>query len=273
MSDPTNPTPAGAHPTSGSQPPGGGSRAKTLAIVALFGVLALVASYFGLRRSEPPPVADLGPVDAGLAVAPPAAPAVSLPESDGRVRELAGRLSSEPEFAKWLQEQDLVRRITAAVNNIAEGASPRTVLGFLAPAGGFQVAEVRGKAAIAPESFARYDTVARVFGSIDAQLAGSVYRELKPLIDQAHSEIAPPGTTFDQTFSQAIQHLLSVPVPQEPMEVRAEGALYMFASPELEKLTPAQKHLLRMGPQHMQTVQAKLRELQGALGLPPVAER
>jgi hypothetical protein len=147
------------------------------------------------------------------------------------------------------------------------------VLGFLAPAGGFQVAEARGKTTIDARSFARYDTVARVFGSIDAQVAGSVYRELKPLIDQAHSEIAPPGQTFDQTFSQAIQHLLSVPVPQQPLEVRAQGALYAYASPELEGLSRAQKHLLRMGPQHMQAIQAKLRELQSALGLPPVAER
>jgi hypothetical protein len=57
------------------------------------------------------------------------------------------------------------------------------------------------------------------------------------------------------------------------VEVRAQGALYAYASPELEGLSRAQKHLLRMGPQNMQTLQAKLRELQGALGLPPVAER
>ncbi len=272
MSDPTTPTPAGSHPTSGSTPPGG-SRGKTLAIVVLFGVLALVASYFGLRRQEAQPMAAADPVDAGAAAAPPSAPEVSLPESDARVRELVGRLSGEPELAKWLQEKDLVRRFTAAVNNIAEGSSPAMVLGFLAPSGGFQVREARGKATIDDRSYARYDTVARVFGSLDAQLAGSVYRELKPLIDQAHSEIAPPGQTFDATFSRAIQHLLSVPVPQEPVEVRAQGALYAYASPELEGLSRAQKHLLRMGPQNMQTLQAKLRELQGALGLPPVAER
>lgn len=272
MSDPTTPTPAASHPTSGSPPPGG-SRAKTLVIVVLFGVLALVGSYFGLRRQDAGPVAAVDPVDAGVAVAPPAAPEVSLPESDARVRELAGRLSGEPEFAKWLQEQDLVRRFTAAVNNIAEGSSPAMVLGFLAPAGGFQAREARGKATIDDRSYARYDTVARVFGSIDAQLAGSVYRELKPLIDQAHSEIAPPDQKFDATFSKAIGHLLSVPVPQEPVEVRARGALYEYVSPELEGLSRAQKHLLRMGPRNMQTIQAKLRELQGALGLPPVAER
>jgi hypothetical protein len=272
MSDSLNPPPAGAVPPPASEPPRG-SRAKTLAVVLLLGGLALVASYFGLRKKDyPEPVATAPTVaDAGPAAAP--APEASLPESDGRVRDLASRLSSEPEFAKWMQEKDLVRRFTAAVNNVAEGASPRMVLGFLAPAGGFEVAQAGGKTTIDAGSYARYDLVARVFGSLDAQGAGGVYRELKSLIDQAHREIAPPGQPFDRTFSQAIEHLLAVPVPEGPVEVRPEGALYAYTSPELEGLSRAQKHLLRMGPQNTRIIQAKLRELQSALGLPPVAER
>ncbi|WP_164020108.1 DUF3014 domain-containing protein [Pyxidicoccus trucidator] len=272
MSDPMNPTPAGASPTPPSEPPRG-SRAKTLAVVLGLGGLALVATYFGvMRQNRPPEVASTPTVDAGPAVPPPA-PEVSLPESDGRVRDLTSRLSSEPEFAKWLQEKDLVRRFTAAVNNVAEGASPRMVLGFLAPAGGFEVTGSGGKTQIDPRSYARYDVVARVFGSLDAQAAGSVYRELKSLIDQAHREIAPPGQPFDRTFSQAIGHLLEVSVPEGAVEVQPQGALYAYVSPELEGLSRAQKHLLRMGPQNMRTIQAKLRELQSSLGLPPVAER
>ncbi|MBZ4422034.1 DUF3014 domain-containing protein [Myxococcus sp. RHSTA-1-4] len=271
MSEPMNPPSPGVPPT---PPSPGGNRAKTLIVVLGLAGLALIASYFGLRRQEearPPEVTATPVVDAGLAEAPP--PEVSLPESDGRVRDSVGRLSSEPEFAKWLQEKDLVRRFTAAVNNVAEGASPRMVLGFLAPAGGFEVAGAKGKTTIEPRSYARYDTVARVFGSLDAQAAGSVYRELKPLIDQAHREIAPPAQTFDGTFSRAIQHLLAVPVQEGAVEVEPRGALYAYASPELEGLSAAQKHLLRMGPQNMRIIQGKLRELQSALGLPPVAER
>ncbi|QSQ26194.1 DUF3014 domain-containing protein [Pyxidicoccus parkwayensis] len=271
MTEPMSPTPAGASQTPPSEPPRG-SRAKTLAVVLLLVGLGVAASYYGLRRQiQAPEVATTPVVDAGVA-APPVEEA-SLPESDGRVRALLARLSGEPEFAKWLQEKDLVRRFTAAVNNIAEGASPRMVLGFLAPAGGFEVTGSGDKTAIDPKSYARYDTVARVFGSLDAQAAGSAYRELKSLIDQAHREIAPPNQPFDRTFSQAIQHLLAVPVPDGAVQVQPKGALYAFASPELEGLSPAQKHLLRMGPENMRTIQAKLRELQSALGLPPVAER
>jgi hypothetical protein len=242
-----------------------------MGILAALVVVTVVASYFGLRRdSEPVPVATPTVVDAGVATVEPSS--ASLPGSDSRVRELVGRLSVDPELAKWLQEQDLVRRFTAAVSNIADGESPRTVLGFMAPAGGFQVAESGKRMTIAPQSYARYDLVARVFGSIDANGSALVFRELKPLIDQAYSEIAPPGQTFEKTFSRAIQKMLDVPVSPGPVELRPKGALYEYASPELENLSRAQKHLLRMGPDHIRTIQAKLRELQGVLNL-PVAER
>ncbi|MCP3099336.1 DUF3014 domain-containing protein [Myxococcus sp. K15C18031901] len=213
------------------------------------------------------------PQDAGVVAA---QPTVSLPESDGKVRDLAGRLSDAPELAAWLQERDLARRVAAAVNNVAEGASPRMVLGFLGPAEPFVVVEAKDHQTLTidPKSHARYDTVARVFGSLDAQAAGSLYRELKPLLVQAHAELAPPGQGFDATLGRSIQHLLAVPVPEgAPVEVKAQGALYAYVSPELEGLSRAQKHLLRMGPQNIRVIQAKLRELQTALGLPSVAER
>jgi hypothetical protein len=47
------------------------------------------------------------------------------------------------------------------------------------------------------------------------------------------------------------------------------GVGYAFADPRDEGLTPAQKQLLRMGPGNARIVQAKLREIALALGIPP----
>lgn len=270
MNDPTNSPPAEVPESTPS------SKGKTLAVVLGLAGLALVASYFGLRRHEAGPVeVPVFPTEpAGETVAaPPTMPETSLPERDAEVRSLASQLSPDPELARWMGEKDLARRFAAAVNNIADGLSPRTVLGFLAPTGAFQVTQVDGTTVIDPASYARYDTVARVIGSIDTQSAASVYRELKPLTDQAHAELAPPGQTFSSALSAAIQHLLKVPVQEGPVEVIPEGALYAYAAPELESLSPAQKHLLRMGPENMKLILAKLRELKNSLGLPPVADR
>ncbi|MGE6759664.1 DUF3014 domain-containing protein [Corallococcus interemptor] len=273
MSDPNfvNQGPGAIPPPPQAEPPKAPSRGKVLGILVALMVVGVVGSYFGLRRQvEPPPVVTAPPVvDAGTE----APPEVSLPESDGRIRELVGKLSVDPELAKWLQERDLARRFTASVSNIADGESPRASLSFMAPVGAFQVgaAGANGSSQIAPVSYARYDVVARVLGSLDVSGAAMVYRELKPLIDQAYREIAPPDQGFETAFGRAIQHLLAVPVPQGPVEVEPQGALYVYASPELERLSKAQKHLLRMGPGNMRVIQAKLRELRTALNLPTPA--
>ncbi|GMU06211.1 DUF3014 domain-containing protein [Corallococcus caeni] len=57
-------------------------------------------------------------------------------------------------------------------------------------------------------------------------------------------------------------------LPKAPVELTPKGALYVYADPSLEALGAAEKHLLRMGPENMRKLQAKLTELAAALGLP-----
>jgi hypothetical protein len=197
------------------------------------------------------------------------APLPALEQSDPRARELVLLTSSDPELQKWAATEGLVRRFTAATSNIAEGESPRAVLSFLAPQGAFQTVERNGHLFIAPESFTRYDSVARVLTSLDTQATAQTYQALKPLFDQAFGEISRPGQHFDETLARAIQRLLDTPVPEGDIEVvDMPGVNYAYAAPELEQLSAAQKHLLRLGPTHAHAVQAKLKELQKALALP-----
>jgi hypothetical protein len=251
-----------------------------VAMIVLVGAVFLYAVQ-RLNEQQPPPAAPppvvTQVVDAGTP-APQGPPSVA--EGDARVRELVGPLSKEPELAQWLAVEGLLQRFTTAVANIAEGESPRMVLSFLAPTEGFKVVETpvktpkgkprQVKTTIDPQSYARYDAVARVLGSLNVADAGHAWLELKPLIDRVYAEIAPPGRTFDQTMNQAIQHLLAVPVPQGDVEVVPKGGLYAYADPKLEGLSQAQKHLLRMGPQNMQIIQRRLMELHSAMLLPAI---
>jgi len=210
----------------------------------------------------PPPVADAGAEDAGV-VEPP------LQDSDPQVRNQLAGVASDPLWKTWLEQSDLVRRFTAAVQQVADGESPRASVPFLAPAGAFAAKEPKkGPATIDPKSYARYDAVARCIGSIDAAKAGAAYRALQPLLDRAWRELGPPGTKFDDAMAKAISRLVAVPVPKGEVEVVPKGALWAFKDASLESRTAAEKHLLRMGPDNMQRVQVKLRELQGTLGLP-----
>jgi hypothetical protein len=261
------------------QPSAPSRKPLVVAGIALVVVAALGTGWYILRGKGEQPVPDTvtPPPVAPAPTAPPpqeappaqATPLPGLEQSDPHVREVLGRLSSDAEFQKWLGIEGLIRRFTAATANIAEGESPRAVLAFLAPQGAFQVVERNGGTFIAPESFARYDPVARAFTSLDTQATAGAYKALKPLMDQAFGEIGRPGQRFDETLSRAIQRLLDTPVPEGDLEVvDTPGVNYAYAAPELEQLSAAQKHLLRMGPANARALQAKLRELRDAMGLP-----
>ena len=69
-------------------------------------------------------------------------------------------------------------------------------------------------------------------------------------------------------MERAIVELLRTPVLEGEVELEPKGIVYTFADPKLEELTAAQKQFLRMGPQNVRTIQAKLREIADYLGIP-----
>ena len=106
--------------------------------------------------------------------------------------------------------------------------------------------------------------------SIKPEDAARLYGMLKPRIDEAYAELGQPNTTFDQTLERAIVVLLSTPIPAGPIPVEPNGAAvaFRYAEPALEKLTPAQKLLIRFGPENQRTVQTALRNIALALNIP-----
>ena len=64
---------------------------------------------------------------------------------------------------------------------------------------------------------------------------------------------------------QAIDRVLSTPIIIEPIELTRESVLYQFADPDLEKLAPLQKQVLRTGPENTQKLQQQALALKNAL--------
>ena len=190
----------------------------------------------------------------------------TLATSDAVVRELAAEISSHPRLAAWLVNEDLIRRFVASVDNIASGTSPQAHLDFLRPKEGFEVDERRnGVLIIEPDSYGRYDLVAQVFASLDTDGAVTLYRELEPLIDEAYAEIGPTNAKFGDRLDKAFDRLLAVPVLEGDAEVEQLIVTYAWADDELEALSSAQRHFLRMGPENVSLVQGKLGEFRAAL--------
>ncbi len=245
-------------------------------IAIAFVVLAVAGGGWWYRgRATPapatstaaPPAATAPTAPAAAATAEPALPLPTLDASDAFLRDAVGRLSAMPQLAAWLVDADLARRFVAAVVAVAEGKSPSSHLGFLAPAEPFRVRSSGGRTYADDASFRRHDLATSVFVSIDERGAAELHRRIRPLLAAAYLEVGDPRSSFEPTLARAIGNLLAVPVPDAPVEVRAASVAYLWADPELERLSVAQKHLLRLGPDNARRVQDKLRALARALEL------
>lgn len=261
-------------------PPPDRSLASQIALPALV-VLAIGAAtlYFVSRQPSPrSPAPAVQQQTAAPAVAPPAPlggepEAVTIPpldESDDVVRMLARVLSQNPTFLAWLASDDLIRTFTVTVVKVAEGQTPATHLRMMRPRAGFSVRRRGEDTYLDVRSYERYTPLADAVTSIDPAGSARLYATLKPRIEDAHRELGYRNTPFDQTLERAIVLLLSTPVPDQPPLLQPGRATeYLYADPRLEKLTSAQKHLLRLGPRNARAVQSSLRNIASALGIPP----
>lgn len=208
------------------------------------------------------PAPPLGGEAASIVVPP-------LDESDGVVAELVRTLSSHPRVAAWLTTKGLIRNFAAVVLRINDGKTPANLLQPLRPTAAFRVTERDGGIYIDGPSYERYTSLAQAVASIDAKGSASLYATLKPRIEAAYRELGDPDASFDAALERAIVSLLETPMRSRPTRLRLQGIGYAFADPHDEALTGAQKQLLRMGSENGLSIQAKLREVALALGIPP----
>lgn len=193
---------------------------------------------------------------------------LELDKSDDLMRELAKELSTHPKLARWLMTNDIIRKFTAAVDNISNGSSPRTQIDFFTPGEDFEVIKRNGDYIVDPKSFHRYDSVTDAFLSLDTASAVRLYRQAKPLIQEAYKELGYPTQDFDKTLLRAMVELLKVPIVEGNIVLEKGVVTYIYADSRLERLSEAQKHILRMGPENVRIIQEKLREIALVLGFP-----
>lgn len=197
--------------------------------------------------------------------------ALPLPEleaSDAFVREAAASLADHPGLARWLLIDGIARRFVVTVDNIAEGHSPRRHLRFLTPRGSYLVLGdeyADASVLIDPGSYRRYDAFVGAIEALDPQDCARLFGTLRPLLQLAYEELGYPGASFDRRLEEAAFELLSTPVLTGQPQLLPRVKRFEYADPELENLSDAQKHLLRMGPRNVERLQRKLRELSAAI--------
>ena len=246
-----------------------------LAAVVILAVGAAIWFFFPWRQAQQTPEQPAPTRAAAPAAAAPRSlcemtGATTLPpldDSDAVAGKLVRGLSEHPRVTAWLATDNLIRNFTVVVENVANGASPAAHLRPLRPSGAFRVTETRGALFVDPRSYARYGPIADAVDSVDAQAAARLCATLKPRLDEAYGELGRDGS-FDSALERAIVLLLRTPALDGTVRLVPRGAAYGFEDETLENLTPAQKHLARMGARNVRVIQGKLRQIALAIGIP-----
>lgn len=194
-----------------------------------------------------------------------------LDETDPLIRDLVSALSSHPRVAAYLTTDNLVRNMTVVVVNIADGRTPSGHLRAVRPTGDFQVREDGVQLVIDRRTYQRYNDHAAAIQGLDAQGVARFYATIRPRIDDAYRDLGQPHGSFDDSLRRAIVELLRTPIPEGEVRVRGDSVAYTYDDARLESLSQAQRQFLRMGPENMRIVKAKLREVAHHVGIPPAS--
>jgi hypothetical protein len=194
----------------------------------------------------------------------------ALDQSDDFVRQTMRNLSPHGKLGEWLRIKNIIRVFVAAVDNIANGKSPRPQLGFLSPGQAFQVREKGSRISLDPKGHERFDILTDAIVSFSSSMTVQAYQKLRPLFQEAYRELGYPQKDFHTTFIRALKRILDAPVVEREILLEEEGTglNYVIIDEGLEDMNEVQKHLLRMGPKNTKKIQQKVREIALALGVP-----
>ncbi|PZO15481.1 MAG: DUF3014 domain-containing protein [Burkholderiales bacterium] len=281
------------------------SRAPALITSAIVLAVVLVAGYFGWQHFNPrpapvPAVEPLAQLPEASAVPltpvapsiqhpldPPApeaaggpAPLPALADADQWVGEQLNDLLTRKNVLAFLQLDGFVRRAVATVDNLARQQAPARVWPVQPTPKRFTVQRGSdGVDTIHPDNSQRYTPLVLMIEAVDTARAVALYRRLYPLFQQAYEELGFPGRYFNDRLVEVLDHLIATPVPTTPLAVKlveVKGEVpstrpwvrYEFADPALESLSAGRKVLLRVGPEHQQRLQAKLRDFRQRIAKP-----
>ena len=259
------------------EPPGGRSRWIWGAAIAL--IACAFAVHWWRSQAEPPPAPEVqkpAPDPAAEAAAQQAADEkaaralkASGEATDDKLRRQLGALSDDAAWKSWVAATpDLLESGAVIIANVADDEDPRKRLTPLRPDGDFGAVEQGGQWLESPDAQHRFDGPVNAISSINSAALAPLWRTLHPLVSVAYHAVGRPGISLDKAASTALHRIGDARLPAAPQPLQKTGKLWIYNEPDVEKLGPVEKQLMRLGPDNARKLQAKARELRAALGLP-----
>lgn len=193
----------------------------------------------------------------------------SLEESDKPVKEAIDTLIREPMISSWLIDQYLIQKFVALIDNMARGQLPRKLHPFKGPDKPFTAVARGGALWLDSSAYNRFDPFTQMIDKVDIDEALLQYQHYYPLLQQAYVDLGYPNQSFHHRFIQAVDLLLQTPEIGAEVKLHQPGVRYKYLDEEIERLSAAEKQLIRMGPANMKIIKSRLEHL--SLGLASLA--
>ncbi|WDE06997.1 DUF3014 domain-containing protein [Thalassomonas viridans] len=195
-------------------------------------------------------------------------PLPTLDESDFWLQEKLPTMTWRKELLKLVIDDDMIRRFVVFTDNFAQGVLAYEHSPFVRPATAFSAKETKtfdNKHQQIWEwdenSVRRFSLYVDLLRSMESERLVEWYMELKPLINEAYSELGYPDDDFTHTLQDAITRVLDMEIPKESMEVIRPSVMFRYKDPEIEAMDDADKLLLRLGKENLLVIKSVLLEL------------
>tara|TARA_R110001583_G_scaffold71924_8_gene202007 strand:- start:10236 stop:11174 length:939 start_codon:yes stop_codon:yes gene_type:complete len=206
-----------------------------------------------------------------------------LDDSDDWLKLKLPEITWRKELLKLIIDEDMIRRFVVFTDNFAQGIVAYEHSPFILPKAKFtpaidsvsfqkpvQKSEQTSSDSSLPvkqnvwqwneSSSRRFSLYVDLLRSMDSETLVQWYSEIKPLINEAYSELGYEDD-FTNTLQDAITRVLDMELPKSSMTLIQPSVMYKFADAELEALPDTDKLLLRLGKDNLLVMKSVLLEL------------
>lgn len=195
-----------------------------------------------------------------------------LNESDAWIKEQLLNLTWRKELLKLVIDDDMIRRLVVFTDNFAQGLIAYEHSPLVKPHMQFQVSDKLPSDDANTQvwlwnntSSKRFDLYVDLLRSIDVENLVSWYVEVKPLIDEAYTELGYPDDDFTDILLEAITRVLDMEFPKSSLELVRPSVMYQYRDNEVENLPDTEKLLLRIGKENLLVIKSVLLEFSDKL--------
>jgi len=213
-------------------------------------------------------VEDIEPIEQEVTIILP-----KLDESDDWLQAKLPDLTWRNELLPLLITDDIIRRFVVFTDNFAQGQLAYEHSLFIQPKEKFSVDEqsinVDSEQNVwgwDSKTSKRFDLYVDLLRSVDSTTLVNWYIDMKPLIDEAYSELGYEED-FTHTLQDAITRVLDMDLPKSTMDVTRTSVMYKYQDPQLEALEDSDKLLLRIGKENLLIIKSVLLEINEKLAI------